>query len=168
MSFLLCIQTKQASFHLEYESRQINYLQSELTIWHVQKEKIYHKNKNNKYKKQRQKLIWEEWMREKTSQRNILLNYCFRRDKTFFFFFLLRVWWSQFWLISGGYFWKNLTIAMLGCFFISYLEEIKYLTCSCAKERMLPQYFPYIMTFKGFSDNICERGMYSTRENWEC
>lgn len=88
--------------------------------------------------------------------------------KPFFFFFLLRVWWSQFWLISGGYFWKNLTIAMLGCFFISYLEEIKYLTCSCAKERMLPQYFPYIMTFKGFSDNICERGMYSTRENWEC
>lgn len=113
----------------------------------------------------RQKVIWEEWMAEKTKQLNEIYYSTIVSAETKPFFFLLRVWCSQFWLVFLGYFLKKMSIAILGCFFTSCLKEIKYLPCTCAKERMLPQYFPYIMTCRVFSDNICERGMYSTQEN---
>lgn len=32
---------------------------------------------------------------------------------------------------------------------------------TCARQRKLSQYFPYIMTCKEFPDNFCERGIYS-------
>lgn len=113
----------------------------------------------------RPKVVWAEWMiGKKKTQWNILL-LAFVSVETNPILLFLEVRCSQFWLIFLDFFFFNLSIAILGCFFISCLREIKYLPCTCAKERILLQYFPHRTTCRGFSVNICETGIYSTQEN---